>query len=138
MSEKSERVSEELYAYLAARTSQEDAFLAALKAAARKEEIPNIWISPEQASLMQILLELKGAKEVIEVGTLAGYSAITMARALGPEGRVRTLELEDRHADFAERWIADSDVAGRIEVLRGDARQVIAGVPDASADAAFV
>ncbi len=138
MSEKSEPVSAELYAYLAARTSQEDSFLAKLKLAARAAEIPSIWISPEQAAMMQILLKLKGARDVIEVGTLAGYSAITMARALGPAGRVRTIEFEDRHADFAEKWIADSDVAGRIQVLRGDGRKVLPEIADESADAAFV
>ena len=138
MSEKSERISEALYAYLAAHTSQEDAFLAELKQAARNENIPSIWISPEQAALMQILLRLKGAREVIEVGTLAGYSAITMARALGPKGHLRSIELEDRHADFAERWIAASDVAGQVEVLRGDAREVLENIADQSADAAFI
>ena len=53
-----------------------------------------------------------------EVGTLAGYSAIAMARALPPEGRVRTIELSERHADFAQEWVARSDVAGKVEVQR--------------------
>ncbi len=52
---------------------------------------------------MQILLRSAGAKEVVEVGTLAGYSAITMARALGEGGRVRTIELKEAFADFTEK-----------------------------------
>ncbi len=125
-------------AYLAERTRGEDAFLADLKRAAADAAIPAIWIAPEQASLMQILLQLAGARDVVEVGTLAGYSAIAMARALPPAGRVRTIELEPRFADFAESWIARSDVAERIEVLRGAGADVLPTLADASADACFL
>jgi caffeoyl-CoA O-methyltransferase len=61
-----------------------------------------------------------------------------MARALPADGRVRTIELEPKHADFAERWIARSDVAGRIEVLRGPGAQVLATLPAGAFDAAFL
>jgi predicted O-methyltransferase YrrM len=125
-------------AYLAERTRGDDSFLVDLKAAAAEAGIPSIWISPEQASLMQVLLKVAGAKEVIEVGTLAGYSAITMARALPADGRVRTVELEDRHADFTEDWVARSDVAGRVEVHRGRGVDVLPGFDAGSADACFL
>lgn len=138
MSESATVVTAEHVRYLAARTRAEDAFLADLKAAARAAGIPAIWISPEQASFMQIILKLRGAHDVIEVGTLAGYSAIAMARALPPGGRVRTIELLDEHADFAEAWIAKSDVADRIEVLRGPGAEVLPHLAEASADAAFL
>ena len=72
------------------------------------------------------------------MGTLAGYSAIAMARALPAGGRVRTVELEDRHADFAEDWIARSDVAGMVEVHRGRGIDVLPGFEDGSADACFL
>ena len=72
------------FEYLAARTRQEDRFLGELKRAAAAAGIPSIWISPAQASFLQILLKASGAKRVLEVGTLAGYSAIAMARALPP------------------------------------------------------
>lgn len=123
--------------YLAERTLQEDVFLRDLKRAALEAGIPPIWISPEQASFMQILLRLCNAREVVEVGTLAGYSAIVMARALLPGGRVRTIELVDKHADFAERWIAKSDVAGRVQVLRGPGAQVLPTI-DGAVDAVFL
>src|SRR5439155_22518667 len=99
---------------------------------------PAIWISPEQASFMQILLRLARAREVIEIGTLAGYSAIAMARALPGDGRVRTIEINPAHADFAERWVARSDVAGRVIVHRGAGAQVLPGFAAGSADAAFI
>ena len=73
MSEISSVVTAEHFRYLAERTAQEDDFLRNLKAEARKAGIPAIWISPEQASFMQILLRAIGARDVVEVGTLAGY-----------------------------------------------------------------
>lgn len=138
MSARSSVVSEAHFEYLAARTAGDDAFLKKLKRAAAGAGMPAIWISPEQASFMQILLKATGAREVIEVGTLAGYSAISMARALPKEGRVRTIELNGEFADFAERWIATSDVAGRVEVHRGAGLDVLPRFETGSADAAFL
>jgi predicted O-methyltransferase YrrM len=131
-------VPERLLRYLAAHTIQEDGFLRELKSEALKEGLPPIWIAPEQGSLMQILLKLAGAREVVEVGTLAGYSAIWMARALPEGGRVRTIEISGRHADFAERWIARSDVAGRIRLYRGAGKDILPKFKTGSADAAFL
>lgn len=138
MSEASSVVTDVHFRYIAERTVPEDAFLRELKAAAREEGIPPIWIAPEQASFMQVLLKLSRAREVVEVGTLAGYSAIAMARAIPPDGRVRTVELLPKHAEFAERWIARSDVAGRVVVHRGAGVEVLPTFADDSADAAFL
>ncbi|MGQ0554209.1 MAG: O-methyltransferase [Planctomycetota bacterium] len=138
MSAEGTLVTDRHFAYVAARTTPEDEFLRELKQQALAAGIPAIWISPEQAALMQILLRLRGCRDVVEVGTLAGYSAIAMARALPPGGRVRTIELLPKHADFAERWIARSDVPERITVHRGAGRDVLATWADHSADAAFL
>jgi predicted O-methyltransferase YrrM len=124
--------------YVAARTRPEDPFLRDLKEAARAVGIPPIWIGPSQASLMQILLKLIGARRVVEVGTLAGYSAIAMARALPPEGRVDTVELSPKHADFAEAWVRKSDVAGRVVVHRGAGNDVLPRLAAGAYDAAFL
>ena len=136
--ESSTRVTDEHFRYIASRTTPEDAFLSDLKKAAAAEGIPSIWIAPEQASFMQILLRAAGARQVVEVGTLAGYSAIAMARALPQDGKVRTIEIEPRHADFARRWVARSDVAGKVEVLLGGGMDVLPGLAADSADAAFL
>jgi predicted O-methyltransferase YrrM len=138
MSSTSTPVTADHFAYLAARTRGDDPFLRELKRAAEAAGIPAIWIAPEQASLMQILLKGIGARQVVEVGTLAGVSAIAMARALPADGRVRTIEVARRHADFAEGWIARSDVAARIAVVRGDARDVLPAFATSSADAVFL
>lgn len=138
MSAESTTVTPEHFRYIRQHAVQEDAFLGELKEAARQAGIPEIWISLEQAAFMQILLKLAGSKEVVEIGTLAGYSAIGMARALPPGGRVRTIEVSGNHADFAESWIAKSDVAGKVQVLRGQASQVLPKLKADSADAAFI
>jgi predicted O-methyltransferase YrrM len=138
MSEDSTRVTDRHFDYVREHTAREDDFLRELKDEARAQGIPPIWIAPEQASLMQILLRSIGAREVVEVGTLAGYSAIAMARALPERGRVRTIELSTKHADFAERWIARSDVRGKVEVLRGKGADVMPRLEANSADAAFL
>ena len=138
MSEVSTEITNEIFRYIAEHTTPEDEFLKELKRAAVAAGIPSIWIAPEQASFMRILLRLARARDVIEVGTLAGYSAISMARALPPEGSVRTIELDPQHAEFAERWIARSDVAGRVQVLRGAGMDVLPKLAADSADAAFL
>lgn len=131
-------VTREHFAYVAERTRGDDEFLVALKKAAANADIPAIWISPAQASFMQIVLKLHRAKRVVEVGCLAGYSAIAMARALPADGLVQTIEIDPRHAAFAREWIAKSDVAGRVEVLEGAGAEVLRTLPDNSADASFL
>jgi predicted O-methyltransferase YrrM len=138
MSETSSLVTEQHFEYIASHTQREDGFLRRLKDAARAAGIPPIWIAPEQASFTQILLRVARATEVVEVGTLAGYSAIVMARALPEHGRVRTIEIVPAHAEFARKWVAQSDVAGRVEVIEGAGMDVLKTFADDSADAAFL
>jgi len=138
MSEEATPVTDAHFRYIAERTVPEDAFLRDLRRAAAAEGIPAISIGPAQASFLQILLRAARAREVVEVGTLAGLSAIAMARALPPGGVVRTIELDPRHAAFARRWIARSDVADRVEVHAGAGADVLRTFAAHSADAAFL
>ncbi len=126
------------YNYLCDRTPGEDEFLRKLVRASADAQIPPAWIAPEQGSFLQILLKLSRAREVVEIGTLTGYAAIWMARALPPEGRVRTIEINAKYADFAEKWIGQSDVARKIDVIRGDAKQVLPTIAGESVDAVLV
>jgi len=138
MSDQSTLVTAEHFRYIAAHTAAEDDFLRDLKREATAAGIPSIWISPEQASFVQILLRLAGARDVVEVGTLAGYSAIVMARALREGGRVVTIEIDPERAEFARRWIARSDVADRVEVKVGPGAEVLPTLAERSADALFL
>lgn len=138
ISESSTPVSPALFQYIANHTEPEDDFLKKLKRSAQLAGIPPIWIAAEQGSFLQILLRIARAREVVEVGTHAGYSAIWMARGLPPEGRIRTVEILEHHARFAEEWIGRSDVAGKVAVHRGAAQEVLPGFAAESADAAFI
>lgn len=131
-------VTDALFDYIADHTLGDDDFLVRLKLAAREAGIPEIAIGAAQGSFLQVMTRLSGAREIVEVGTLAGYSALRMARALPPGGRVRTIELSEKHADFAQDWIARSDVAERIEVHRGSGLDVLPSFEDGSADGAFL
>jgi predicted O-methyltransferase YrrM len=124
--------------YLAAHAPPEDPFLAELKCAAQEAGLPRICISPEQAAFFGIVLRACRVREVVEVGTLGGYSAIVIARAIVPGGRVRTIEVDPGYAAFAREWVSRSDVAARINVLEGVAADHLAAMPDASIDAMFI
>jgi caffeoyl-CoA O-methyltransferase len=76
---------------------------------------------PVVGRLLQTLVAVMQARLVVEVGTYAGYSALAMAEALPPGGRVVTLELDDAHADFAQRQFDASPHGDRIELVRGPA-----------------
>ncbi len=138
MSESPTLVTADHFRYLADRTPGDDEFLLALKRAAVAAGIPPIAISPAQASFMQILLKLIGARHVVEVGTLAGYSAISMARALPAGGLVRTIELSPKHAAFAREWVARSDVPDRVEVIQASGVDGLKTFGPDWADAAFL
>ncbi len=138
MSHTSTSVDAAHFQYLAARTDSDDAFLIELKAAAIKEGIPAIQVAPEQISLLAILLKLIGAEQVVEVGTLAGYSAIGMARALPDDARLLSIEFSPKHAAFARAWVAKSDVAEIVEVVEGSGQDILPSLPDNSIDAVFL
>jgi len=138
MSATSTPVDEALFAFVAAATIPEDAVLRDLREAAAAAGLPEIHIAPEQAAFLQLVLRASRAKDVVEVGTLGGYSAIAMARGLPDDGRVVTCEIDPRHAAFARDRIARSDQRGRIEVRVGDAAATLATMPAESADAMFL
>ena len=138
MADRANPITTEYFRYLAARTMPEDDFLRQLNQEAIAAGMPAISIPWEQASFMQILLRLCKAREVVEVGTLAGYSAIAMARALPSGGRVRTIEINPAYAEFAKRWIVRSDVADRIQVFCGAGGDVLPTFAADSADVAFL
>lgn len=94
---------------------------AALKAS-EAAGLPAISVSPSQGKLLMLLAQLAGAAQILEIGTLGGYSSIWLARALSPGGRLITLEANPKHAEVARANIAHAGFGGVVDVRLGDAR----------------
>ncbi len=105
-----------------------DAGLAAAFAAPDREDMPAIQVGPEEGRLLTLLMRLTGARRVVEVGTLAGYSAIRIARGLAPGGHLWTCELEAKHAAVARANLAGAGVADRVTVVEGPALDTLASL----------
>ena len=130
----SDRVDE----YIASLFARDDDVLAALREAADREGLPPIAISAVTGRLLQILLSAVHAERVLEVGTLGGYSAIWMARGLPPSGRLISIEIEERHAEFARGYIARAGLADRVDVRVGRALDVLPSFDGEQFDAIFL
>jgi len=124
--------------YITGLFSAEDELLASLREEADRTGIPPIAISADEGRLLQVLLTAIHARRVLEVGTLGGYSAICMARALPPDGRLLTIEIEPNHAEFARKYIARASQSDRIEVRVGRALDVLPALDGERFDAMFI
>lgn len=96
------------------------ALTAALKASA-DAGLPAISVSPNQGKLLHLLARAQGARNILEIGTLGGYSTIWLARALPADGRLVTLEFEPKHAEVARANLAQAGVLDRVELRVGAA-----------------
>ena len=109
------------------------------RAFATPEGVPAIMVGPSEGRLLELLLRLAGARKVVELGTLVGYSAIRMARSLPDDGRLWTIEFEPRHAELARANLAAAGLAARVEVLVGAGADVLPTIePHGPFDAVFV
>jgi len=99
---------------------QDEALDAAIKEG-RAAGLPAINVTPSQGKMLQILALMQGAHDILEIGTLAGYSTIWLGRALPAGGRLITLELEKKHAKIARANIARAGLDSIVEVRQGRA-----------------
>lgn len=93
--------------------------------APERSDMPAIQVGMSEGRTLELLVRLVGARRVVEVGTLAGYSAIRMARAMPEGGRLWTIENDPAHAAVARDAIAAAGLDGRIEVLEGAGADVL-------------
>lgn len=107
-----------------------DPALDAALADAEAAGLPAIAVSPPQGALLHLLARSIGARTAVEVGTLGGYSAICLGRALGPGGRLVTLEREEHHASVARASLARAGLAAVVEVRVGRALDLLPAVLD--------
>jgi predicted O-methyltransferase YrrM len=102
-----------------------DSALDAALEASTKAELPAIAVTANQGKLLHILARLVGARNVLEIGTLGGYSTIWLARALPKGGRVITLEVNPKHADVARANVARAGLASTVEIRLGAALETL-------------
>jgi predicted O-methyltransferase YrrM len=114
--------------YLADRLFAPDAALDAALAAGAAAGLPAHGVSPTQGRLLELLARIQGARAILELGTLGAYSTISLARALPPDGRLVTLELDAGYAEVARANLARAGVADVVEVRVGVARQTLAAL----------
>ena len=131
-------VPEEIEAYAAAHTTPPTDLLAALAQETRETlPSPQMLTGTIEGRFLELLVFASGARRVLEIGTYSGYSALSIAAGLPPDGRIDTCEIDPRHAEVARRYIAQSPYADRITVHLGPALETIASL-DGEFDFVFI
>jgi caffeoyl-CoA O-methyltransferase len=111
--------------YINALFVKEDEALLKATASTGEESIPAISVSPNQGKFLYLLAKLANAKKILELGTLAGYSTIWMARALPRDGRLTTLEFDPKHAEVAKKNIARANLSSLVDIRVGRALDLL-------------
>ena len=112
--------------YLNATFIPADAQLEATLAANAKANLPAIDVSPTQGKFLHMLAKIHGAKRILEIGTLGGYSTIWLARALPADGKLISLEFNPKHAKVAGENVASAGLSGIVEIRVGAAADSLA------------
>lgn len=120
--------------YISALFGPDDAALASALQDSAAAGLPAIAITPPFGRLLHVLARTVGARRILEIGTLGGYSAIWLARALPPDGRLITLEFDPMHAEIAQTNIARAGLADRVEVRVGRAVDSLAALAEEEAE----
>ncbi|MGA7326638.1 MAG: O-methyltransferase [Rhodomicrobium sp.] len=105
--------------------AQEDSTLKAALKDMQEAGLPDISVSPVLGKFLYLLAKLRGARRILEIGTLGGYSAIWLGRALPEDGFMITIEADPLHAKVARRNLARAMLLGTVEVLEGPALEVL-------------
>jgi len=111
--------------YIADHLIPADPTLEAALAASVVAGLPTINVTPQQGKFLYLLARIQGARNILEIGTLAGYSTLWLARALPDDGRLVTLELEPKHAAVARENFERAGLASRIELRVGPAMETL-------------
>lgn len=114
--------------FLAAHVGGDDEVLTAALARAEAAGLPSIAVSALQGKFLHLLAKLIGARRILEIGTLGGYSGLWLARALPEGGRLDTIEIDAAHADVAAATFAAAGVADRVTLHRGAGLDVLPGL----------
>jgi predicted O-methyltransferase YrrM len=121
VSERDRRRWDEVDAYVEARLIARDEALDAALSSSAEAGLPAISVTPAQGKLLQLLARIHGAVRILELGTLGGYSTIWLARALPAQGRLVTLELQERYAELARENVVRAGLGELVELRVGPA-----------------
>jgi caffeoyl-CoA O-methyltransferase len=128
-----------LDAYVSELFVHEDEALKWITEEAVRQQLPAISVRPFEGKLLRMLVWMSGAKKVVEIGTLAGYSGVWLARALPPGGKLYTLEKSSKHATIARASFERAGVSECVELLEGDGLELLAKLsPQAPFDLIFI
>lgn len=108
----------------------EDDALQWIQEETRRNNMPQISLSPQEGRLLQFLVRSVGARKAVEIGTLAGYSGTWLARALPEDGRLITLEMDSKHARVARANFERAGVSGKVELIEGPALSSLKNIQD--------
>ncbi len=106
----------------------EDTILRDIRVRAAQADLPDIHVSSTDGQHLETLTRLIGAKKVVEIGTLAGYSGVRIARSLPDNGKLYTFEFSERHADLAKKSFEQAGVENKVQIYIGPAIERLASV----------
>lgn len=107
--------------YFSSKLKNSDSLMSSILKANVVEGLPSIDVSPNQGKLLYLIAKLKGAKTILEIGTLGGYSTVWLARALPEDGHLVTLEFSQKHAEVARKNIKNAGFENTIDIIVGPA-----------------
>ena len=114
--------------YVAALLEPEDAVLREIRERSTREGLPTIAVGPFDGRHLEVLARMAGARRIVEIGTLGGYSGVCLARALPPGGHLDTFELELKHARVAAESFRLAGVADRVRIHVGPASELLSDI----------
>jgi len=138
MSNRTLTLTDDLVEYVRRVGVREHPVLADLRADTADMPNAQMQIAPEQGAFMALLVQLTGARRILEIGTFTGYSSTAMALALPDDGRITCLDVSREWTDRAQRAWTDAGVAGRVDLRIGPAVESLAQLEDDSFDLAFI
>lgn len=116
--------------YISETFAEEDEALRWIRDQIPARGLPEIMISAEEAAFLRFLVAASGARRAVEIGTLGGYSGTWIARALPPDGRLITIEVDPQRAELARQGFERAGVAAKVDLRVGDAHQILPGLPE--------
>ena len=137
MSTRTLALTDEIYRYLLEMSLREPESMRRLRAETARMEWARMQIAPEQAQFMALLVELMGARKALEIGTFTGYSALAVALALPPEGRLITCDISEEWTAVARRYWEEAGVAHKIDLRLAPALETLDALIDGGEAGSF-